>query len=144
MISVEIDNRQLAMPVDDPRLRRAVTKILGDAGVTTAAITVAIVDDPTIHDINRRFLNHDEPTDVITFRLSEENEDLEGDIAVSADTAIRSATSFGWEAADELLLYVIHAALHLVGHDDHEPDDRRKMQDREGHYLAEFGLSHRH
>ena len=51
---------------------------------------MAVVDDPTIHDLNRRFLDHDEPTDVLSFMLDDEGGRLEGDVIVSADTAART------------------------------------------------------
>ncbi len=143
MFTIEINDQQSAMPIDTDPLRRATEIVLMEEGLIDAAINIAIVDDPTIHDLNRRFLEHDEPTDVLSFVL--ENEPmLEGDVIVSADTAARSAEQYGWSAADELLLYVIHGLLHLVGYDDIELPARAEMRDRERHYLDAFGLRPRY
>ena len=140
MFTIEINNQQDRLTIDADRLTRAVEMILAEEGVEAAAINLAVVDDPTIHDLNRRFLDHDEPTDVLSFLLDEEAGQLEGDVIVSADTAARTAAQLQWPASDELLLYVVHGTLHLIGYDDLDPDSRGEMRERERHYLAEFGL----
>jgi probable rRNA maturation factor len=139
-IQVEINNEQSTLAVDEPRFTRAVTAILAGEGIAAGTVSLAVVDDPTIHDLNRRFLAHDYPTDVLSFVLESEAGYLEGEVIVSADTAAASAARFGWHAADELLLYVIHGTLHLVGYDDLEPELLTKMRERERHYLGLFGL----
>lgn len=140
MISIAIADEQALLKPDSRRQRRAIRQILKDAGHTDAVISLAIVDDRTIHDLNRRFLQHDCPTDVISFALSEGTAGFEGEIVVSADTAERTARQLGWNAADELLLYVIHGALHLAGYDDLEPQYAEEMRRQERHYLSLFGL----
>jgi len=141
MFTIDINNKQDRLTIDPDRLTRALEMILREEGVEAAAISLAIVDDPTIQDLNRRFLDHDEPTDVLSFVLDEEAGRLEGDVIVSADTAARTAAQLQWSAGDELLLYTVHGALHLVGYDDLDPDSRGEMRERERHYLAKFGLS---
>ncbi len=144
MIEVEIANRQSSLPVDEDRLARAVRIVLQQSGRTRGAVSVAVVNDPEIHRLNRLHLNHDYPTDVLSFLLDAEDNALEGEIIVSADTAIASAARFGWTPADELLLYVVHGALHLVGYDDLTPDAQQEMRRQEAAVLAEFGLSPRY
>ena len=68
---------------------------------------------------------------------------LEGEIIVSADTAESSARLYGWSVDDELLLYVIHGALHLVGFDDKTPAMAAVMREQEAAHLAPFGLQPR-
>ena len=139
MIEVDLCDRQQTLSFDAARLVEAVRRVLSDRGVEAAEISLAVVDDPTIHDLNRRFLDHDEPTDVLSFLL-EEGPPLEGEIVVSADRAERSAKAYGWAAESELLLYVIHGALHLVGFDDTTDNKRAEMRAAERKYLATFGL----
>jgi probable rRNA maturation factor len=69
---------------------------------------------------------------------------LEGEIIVSAETAATAAQRFGWSSDDELLLYVVHGTLHLVGYDDTNPPARSEMRSKEQLYLAEFGLDPRY
>jgi len=143
MIEVEIANPHEFGDLEPERLASAVRRVLEDAGIERGEISLAILDDAAIRELNRRYLDHDEATDVLSFLLDRQGADLEGEIVVSADTAARSAAAYGWNAADEVLLYVIHGALHLVGHDDDVPELRLKMQDSERRYLALFGLARR-
>jgi len=143
-IAVHVSDQQTALEVDADRLRTAVESILADAGIRRAEISLALVDDPTMQRLNREFLEHDYPTDVLSFVLEREADSLEGEVIVSTDFAIRSAAEYGWAPADEVLLYVIHGLLHLVGYDDLEPELQAEMRDRERHYLGQFGLAPRY
>ena len=100
--------------------RRLVREVLIGRG--SRPISIALVDDATIHAVNRRHLAHDWPTDVISFRLSEVDDDeLAGELVVSAEMAATTARQAGVGAWDELALYVVHGLLHLCGYDDHDP-----------------------
>lgn len=134
MITITITNRQRTLPVDRRRMRQAVRRIVGDAGITEARINVAIVDDATIAKLHQEFLNDPTPTDVLSFVLERSPQALEGEVVVSADTAQTCAPRYGHPAEDELLLYAIHGTLHLVGYDDATPGKRAVMQKKEQEY----------
>ena len=144
MIRVDVANEQARHEVDRPRLCAAIDAVLRAEGISTATISLAIVDDTNMQALNRRWLSHDYPTDVLSFVLEQSTESLEGEIIVSADTAAAAAERFDWSVGDEMLLYVIHGALHLVGYDDREPADRDKMRQRECEFLGRFGLAPRY
>jgi probable rRNA maturation factor len=149
VIAVSVHNRQSAVRVDARRVRRAVRAALAVGGVGRGEVSVAIVDDPTIQDLNRRFLQHDYPTDVLSFALDRQTDLIAGDriageIIASGDTALANAARFGWPPADELLLYVVHGALHLAGFDDTTPVAADKMRHSEREVLSQFGLSPRY
>jgi probable rRNA maturation factor len=143
MHHIAITNEQ-TRPIDEQRLRSAVDAVLDEAGLRSATISVAIVDDPTIHRLNRDYLRHDCPTDVLSFVLQRADNALDGEVIVSADTAAAAAKRFGWTMADELLLYVIHGMLHLVGYDDQHPQALAEMRVKERQFLANYGLSPRY
>ncbi|NLE38961.1 MAG: rRNA maturation RNase YbeY [Pirellulaceae bacterium] len=143
MIRVPIANEQTTLPIDEPRLQQAVRAVFEEASVVEAEVSVAVVDDPAMETLNRRYLDHDGPTDVLSFVLEQSEDRLEGQIVVSADTAQTAAARFGWPAEDELLLYVIHGALHLVGCDDDTVEEQAEMRRRERACLARFGLTPR-
>src|SRR5687767_7670678 len=98
MISIEICDDQESLVFDESLLRQAADAVLTDAGVRSGSLSIAVVDDPAIHELNRQFLEHDYPTDVLSFLLEREGERLEGEVIVSADTAIRVAQQLGWPA----------------------------------------------
>ena len=141
MLAIEIANEQQTHAVNESRLKKAVRAVLRDAGVRSGEISIAVVSDGEMHLLNRKYLDHDYPTDVLSFVLEHEDEHLDGEIIVSADYAAREAASYGWSADDELLLYAVHGALHLVGYDDMTPVAKQQMRDRERHYLAALGLT---
>ena len=85
-------------------------------------------------------LQHDYPTDVLSFVFSQERGFLEGEIVASADYAASEALLHGWERENELLLYVVHGALHLAGFDDTSPQLAQTMQAMERQVLAAFEL----
>jgi probable rRNA maturation factor len=140
-ISVKIANQQTAVEVDWEKIRTAVRAVLEGEGCKKAKISVALVDDPTIHKLNKRYLDHDYPTDVLTFPLEDGPKGLEGEIVVSSDTAISNAKEYNTTADYELILYIIHGVLHLMDYDDHDDADERKMRAKEQQYLAQIGLA---
>lgn len=133
-------NRQSDHVVDEQRLLEAARRVLTDADFRTATVSLAVVDDATIHALNRRHLDHDWPTDVLSFVLESGDDHLEGEVVLSADTAAASAAEGGWSAAEEQLLYVVHGMLHLVGHDDASPAASRAMREAETRYLCACGI----
>lgn len=140
MIQIAITNEQTAVKVDELRLRAALEMVLGTGDRTRGTVSVALVDDRTIHELNRRHLQHDYPTDVLSFLLDDDAESFDAEIVVSGERAAAVAADYGLAPADELLLYVIHGALHLIGHDDCTPDDASRMRDAESLHLASFGI----
>ena len=144
MLDIAVANECPAADVDARRLWRAVQAILADARITRGEVSIAIVDDARMHELNRRYLNHDYPTDVLSFVLARDGERLDGQIIASFDYAAREAARYGWNADDELLLYAIHGALHLAGYDDSSPETKREMRAAEKKYLAQFGLTPRY
>ena len=136
MIRIDIANRQKTLPVDRRLLRRAVRAILEDEGIADAEISLAIVDDPTIRQLHRQYLDHDEPTDVLSFVLQRSEGRLEGEVIVSADTARSAAARYRRTPAEELLLYVIHGTLHVVGYRDDTRQARAKMSCRQREHLC--------
>jgi probable rRNA maturation factor len=131
---VTIIGQQTSWPFQPELLRATVLEVLAGEARLEAELSVVVVDDRQMHQLNRRHLNHDYPTDVLAFRISEPAEPLEGEVIINAQMAHHRAEEFGWTPADELLLYAIHGTLHLCGYDDHDPDRRRLMRQRERHY----------
>src|SRR5262245_11987593 len=142
MLGVSIANQQERVELDYQRLKAAARAVLEGEKVKKSKITLAFMSDEAIHALNKKFLEHDEPTDVITFPYtSPKAASLEGDIAISVDTATRAAEERGHAAADELVLYVIHAVLHLCGYDDLDEEDRKIMRGKEAEYLKALQVS---
>ncbi len=141
MGKIAIATPQEIVAVDRKQVRDIVRAVLDGEGVADAEISLAFVDNPTIHALNKRYLDHDEPTDVLSFPLSEPNaKRLAGELVIGVEVAQAQARERGHEVQQELALYVIHGLLHLCGYDDKSEEAAREMRGRERHYLAALGL----
>ena len=124
---VRFSDRQ-TRPVEGARLRRLLAFALAGHG-SRAAVSLAVVDDAGIVELNRRFLRREGPTDVMAFPLGgdPDPEPELGEIVVSSDTAARQAVELGHSFRREMDLLALHGLLHLLGMDDAVPSDRKAM-----------------
>ncbi len=104
--------------------------------------SLAIVDDTTMREqVNAQRLGHDWPTDVISFELDASNESVEGEVIASVQRQhCRTCVAAGWSVGDELLLYVVHGLLHVVGLDDIDEQARQQMRAMEQACLLAVGV----
>ncbi|MHC4697100.1 MAG: rRNA maturation RNase YbeY, partial [Planctomycetota bacterium] len=139
------------VPYPDRLLRTAISTTLSRHGVPAAQISVALVDDKRITQLNELHLGRDDPTDVLSFDLSNRGDadnsktagdgaPVEGEIVVSLDTAAREARQRGHRVDAELTLYVVHGILHLLGYDDRSRTDADRMHKMEDVILGSVGL----
>ena len=140
-IPVAVEHELFSKPLD--RYREIVRRVCADAGYAHGEVSIAIVNDQQMKRLHRDFLGVDETTDVISFPLSgeQESDKIEAEIVVCWEEAQRRAIEFDWNPEDELLLYVVHGILHLVGFDDTTETDFERMREAESKYLGEFGLN---
>ena len=135
-IEIAVVNHQRILGVDAARLKKLVEFALRSESVERASLSLVFVDDATLHDINRRHLGHDWPTDVVTFDLADDpSEGVIGELVVSAEMAKITATAAGTDPLAELALYVVHGTLHLCGYDDQTEDQIRRIRARERELL---------
>ncbi len=125
---------------DDVRYQQAALWIAEQYQLSSLSASIAIVDDPTIHRLNREHLQHDWPTDVISFVFEDSDGNVQGEVIASVDTATRLAAAAGWNPADELLLYIVHGMLHLAGLDDISSEDQLEMRTAERDCLLAIGV----
>lgn len=92
-------------------------------------------DDPVIIDVNRKFLNHDYFTDIITFDDTRGSL-IRGDMFISLDTVRTNSQAVGDTYGAELLRVIIHGVLHLCGINDKGPGEREIMEAHENDALA--------
>ena len=137
---VEVLDEQGYICIDEDKIKFICGKIICDAGFRTGHLGVVLTDNVTIHALNLRHRKHDYITDVLSFNLDCTNSHLEGDTVVSAEIAKERCEEFGWDDESELLLYVIHGTLHLVGYDDETEYDAQLMRQKEAYYLRLLGI----
>jgi len=130
--SFKLKNRRL--------LSQWIKESAGEEGFSAGEIAIIFCSDAYLLEINRQYLNHDYPTDVITF----DNRDplkpkrISGDIFVSIDMVKENAEKYGATFETELRRVVIHGILHLCGYRDKSRADIRTMRAKENYYLTKL------
>ena len=114
-------------------------------------ISLSIVTNDEIHDINKQFRNIDSPTDVLSFPqltfeegeeadVNENGEIVLGDIIISIDRAKEQAEEYGHSLKRELAFLSVHSMLHLMGYDHMVPEEEEDMFRRQKEILIEAGI----
>ncbi len=143
---IEITNHHPLGGDEAALLRRVVSLALERHEVARAELGVVLVDDAEMARLHERHLGKAEPTDVLSFDLSERHDSadgrsfVEGEIVISRETAEREAHRRGHAAASELCLYAVHGTLHLLGYDDGNPADAAAMHALEDELLTQAGI----
>ena len=135
-INVRVFNNteQKYIPV---KLIQSIVEItLIENNINQAEINVILVTDEEIHRLNKSYLKHDRPTDVITFSLEEDT--IEGEIYISLDTAFTQSKEYRVPFRQEILRLACHGALHLAGFDYKTKDDRLKMNQMESEFISKI------
>lgn len=97
-------------------------------------ISIIFCSDDYLLDMNKKFLNHDYFTDIITFDYVE-NLIISGDLFISIDRIKENSENFKIGFVKELYRVVFHGILHLIGYNDKLPHEKRQMREKENFYL---------
>ncbi|MFO0947130.1 MAG: rRNA maturation RNase YbeY [Planctomycetota bacterium] len=138
MIKIAFANHQKHLKIDRRSLARLARQVLKEEGVADADLSVTFVDNGKMHELNRTYLAHDYPTDVLTFPLSDDASPLSGEIIISAEYAIGEAAEYGNTPDREVALYLTHGILHLCGYDDRSKGKAKVMAARQEALLEAF------
>lgn len=136
---------ETSSPPDTRWIEEKLRAVFDQLKLESLALNVVIVDDDAIADMHARFLDVEGTTDVITFDLSDAAPDstarrIDGELYICLDEAARQAEKFDHSVEAELLLYAVHGLLHLLGYDDHDPENHRIMHDTEDQLLTAIGV----
>ncbi|MDD5409114.1 MAG: rRNA maturation RNase YbeY [Candidatus Omnitrophica bacterium] len=138
MLNITINNLQNRLPIPKIRVKKLILKIIkGEGFKENGFINICFTDNILIKKLNLRFLKANSATDVLAFNLNNKKtkSSLLADIVISTDTAITNARSFKTTAGDELLLYVAHGILHVLGFADHTKTEMQLMRKKEKEYV---------
>jgi len=111
---------QKRFPLDLRVLRKAAKTVLAEMTPPDTEVSISIVDDARIQELNRRYLGRDRPTNVLAFSMKEgelpfPHPQVLGDVIISVDTARRQSNRFGLSEMETVVLLMIHGILHLLG-----------------------------
>ena len=120
---------------DTQRIENWIVSVARGFGKTVGAVTYIFCNDDKILEVNRKYINHDYYTDIITFDYSRPMR-ISGDVFISLDTVRSNAILLGKTYDTELMRVIIHGILHLCGVDDKGPGEREIMERHEDEALA--------
>jgi len=139
--------------VDGRALRATAKRLLAAAGEDGSSLSLTLVGDDAMRDLNRDHRGKDVPTDVLsfpldgpstTFRYARDDEahveHMVGDVVISVDTARKQAAEYDAPLQRELERLLIHGILHVLGHDHMEADERAKMEAEERRLASAIGM----
>lgn len=140
MIKMEINNQQEKIDIDKNLYKdfeNIITKATEIEGYDGGEISVALVDNAKIKELNKKFRKKDEVTDVLSFPMDEE---ILGDIIISAEKALEQSKDYGHSFKREICYLVTHGILHLLGYDHKAEGEKKEMRKKEERILKELEI----
>jgi len=133
-MKISIVNSQKKVRLNLERIKNTALAALSFLDEKDAELSVYVVDDVEIKNLNYCYLGKERATDVLAFSMREGQklkggEGILGDVVISAETAVSQARRYAKDTIDEIELYLIHGILHLVGYDDGSLKAKKKMFD---------------
>lgn len=120
-------------------LRNCIAGIIAHYNRRCGSISIVFCSDNYILEVNRRYLNHDYYTDIITFDYNE-GDIVSGDLVISLDTVQSNSIEFNSTYREELLRVIFHGILHLVGFGDKTDEEEKIMRGLEDFWLGKFSV----
>ena len=117
-------------------VRNKLSHLVHNEGFKLVNVNIILCSDEYLLEINKKHLNHNYYTDVITFDLSDKNNEVDGEIYISLDRIRENKKAYNVSLFTEFQRVVIHGVLHLVGYDDHSKKDISIMRNKEQLYLS--------
>ena len=137
-ISFQSENIDFILEKED-KLRLFIETIINENSKECGELSYIFCSDEYLLEINKKHLEHDYYTDVITFDYCEENI-ISGDILISIDMIEENAKKYNVSFDNELLRIILHGLLHLLGFDDKTPEDKQLMTEKENYYLQTLSV----
>jgi probable rRNA maturation factor len=137
-IGVEAQAEGVELPLPLEAVERAVRSVLRAEGARAAELSVTFLTDEGIARLNEEYLDHEGPTDVISFPLPDPTGRVVGDVYIGREQAARQAAELGADLREELLRLAVHGTLHVLGYEHPEGEGREEspMYRRQEELLA--------
>ena len=122
---------------DSNQIKEWLYLIAKEEGNDIEELNFLFVDDQKILEYNKKYLQHDYYTDIITFNSSE-NSKISGDIIISIERVKENSKKYECKEEVELRRVIAHGLLHLLGYDDKNKLKEQEIRKKENHYLKKF------
>ena len=121
--------------VDTSQISSWLSSCIADLGYSLGELSIIFCSDEYLLEINKKHLNHDYYTDIVTFNYNVKKK-LNGDLFISVDRVKDNASIFNENFNVELFRVIIHGVLHLCGFNDKTTNEQKEMRQKENHYLS--------
>ncbi|WP_408954863.1 rRNA maturation RNase YbeY [Natroniella sp. ANB-PHB2] len=141
-MEILINNLQDKLELDqrlESLIREVVKKVLVENCEQDKEVSIALVDNKNIKELNHRYRDKNEATDVLSF--PQEDNLLLGDVIISLERAAQQAAEYNHSLHREVGFLVVHGMLHLLGYNHYQPNDKEIMREKEETILAKLGLT---
>ena len=139
MISIQVELDPALDGPQESKVSSIIKHILESEGVRNGKITLIFGSDELLSDLKKKYFNKNHLTDVIAFRLNENDEtDLEGEIYISLPRSVENAAKFNEPLNRELGRLLVHGGLHLMGYEDESKNNKKAMTEKENKYLDQI------
>ncbi|HSP88571.1 MAG TPA: rRNA maturation RNase YbeY [Ignavibacteriaceae bacterium] len=129
--------------IDKKFIHKIVKELKKELEFNLTGIIINIISSEEIVRINKKYLNHNYSTDIITFNYSESEKLLDGEIFISVDDASVNAKKYKVNLKQEITRLVIHGFLHLLGYDDQSQKNKTVMKKLENQLYNRYRLLYR-
>ena len=137
-MSVNTDSK---LKLQKRKIHSLVKNIKDELDISINYLLINFVNSGYIQALNKKYLEHDFTTDIITFNYSGENDNLDGEIFISYADAKDNARKYKVTFGNEIIRLVVHGILHLAGYDDQTQQDKKKMKELEDKLVKKYGKS---
>lgn len=124
--------------VSKQSVQKIVSLICDDLELCVDSLEFNFISSETMIDVNKKYLQHNFGTDIITFDYSAEKNNLDGEIFISLQDAIENSEKYQVSVDNELLRLIVHGILHLIGYDDTTVAKKRRMKSVENRLVNSF------
>ncbi len=135
-MEITLKNLQKKIPIPQAKLLKAAKAAFRKLGFLHRGLSIVFVGTKRMRAVNKKYLNHDYLTDVLTFDFGKSQQ---GEIIICPQVACAQAQAHQTSTENEIILYVIHGILHLAGFDDRKPRDIIQMRSMEKELLKGKG-----
>lgn len=141
-MKIEIDDRQSSLKISPKKIRSLVSAVLNFEGCRADEVGIHFVEAAEICQLHQQFFGDPSLTDCISFPIdNSENRPAcyaLGDVFVCPQVAVEYALEHERDPDEELILYIVHGILHLIGYDDIEKNDRLAMRRAERRQMQQL------
>lgn len=133
--------KSIRLPLGHESIKYMVKYVLGSEKYKVREIIINFITEKEITKINKSYLNHNYPTDIITFSYAPPSDKIEAEIFISLQIVKKNSKIYKVSFKNELMRVIIHGCLHLAGYNDKTPLEVELMRQKENYYLGKFNLN---